>query len=177
MTGGSDRSLQMLATALEKEEKGREFYRDAAARCVNELGQEMFRTLMAEEGIHIRRIKQIYQALEGGEGWSDQWKTHRIQSGDLDRLVRQRIKVLGPRVKSDTGDLEAIKIGIEMEQGAINFYDEQLQKATDPLESEFIRIMVAEERGHYTALEDLKLYFENPESWFVEKERHGLDGA
>jgi len=177
MTASSAKSLQMLATALEKEEKGWEFYRDAAARCANELGKEMFRTLMAEEGIHIKRIKEIYRALEGGQVWSDQWKSQKIRSGDLERLITQRIKTLGPRVKSETEDLEAVKIGIEMEQGSIRFYEEQLVKATDPMEREFVQCMIAEERGHYTALEDLKLYFENPESWFVEKEHHGLDGA
>lgn len=177
MTASSDRSLKMLATALEKEEKGRDFYRDAAARCANELGREIFRTLMAEEGIHIMRIKQIYQVLEGGQGWSDQWKTHKIRSGDLEELMRERIRTLGPRVESETGDLEAVKIGIDMEQGSIRFYDEQLLKASDSLEREFIQRMVTEERSHYTALEDLKLFFENPESWFVEKERHTLDGA
>jgi hypothetical protein len=37
--------------------------------------------------------------------------------------------------------------------------------------------MIAEERRHFAALEDLKLYFTNPESWFIEKEHHVLDGA
>jgi rubrerythrin len=177
MVTSSDRSLQMLATALEKEKKGREFYKDAAERCANELGKEMFRTLMAEEGIHIMRIREIYQALEGSKAWSDQWKAHKIRSGDLEKLIIQRVRILGPRVKAETGDMEAVKIGIEMEQGAISFYDEQLLKATDPLEREFIQCMVAEERGHFAALEDVKLYFENPQSWFVEKEHHVLDGA
>jgi hypothetical protein len=36
--------------------------------------------------------------------------------------------------------------------------------------------MISEERGHYTALKDLKMYLENPESWFEEKERGLLDG-
>ncbi len=70
MAEGSERSLQMLAAALEKEEKGREFYRDAAAKCSNDLAKEIFRILTSEEGVHITRIKQIYTALEGGKKWS-----------------------------------------------------------------------------------------------------------
>ena len=64
-----------------------------------------------------------------------------------------------------------------MEQGAINFYEEQLGKASEILEQDFVKRMITEERRHFVALEDLKLYFTNPESWFIEKEHHVLDGA
>ena len=73
MTEGSDRSLRMLQAALEKEQKGREFYEKAASECVNELGRDVFRVLAQEEVIHIKRVKQIYESLQGGKSWTDDW--------------------------------------------------------------------------------------------------------
>ena len=49
-----------------------------------------------------------------------------------------------------------------MEQGAITFYEDQLSKASDPLEKEFAIVMISEERGHFGALEDLKMYSRKP---------------
>lgn len=177
MTGVSDRSLGMLNLALEKEERGRDFYKQAIEQCFSELGKDMFRTLMAEEGMHIKRIKQIYESLQEGENWSAEWRSLRTENEDLRKLFRERMVKLGPRVKSDSGDLDALAIGLEMEQGAINFYEQQREKSTDILEKDFIDSMIAEERNHYAALADVKLYLENPDSWFAEMEHHTLDGA
>jgi len=177
MIGVSDRSLEMLNLALAKEEKGRAFYKNAVAKCSSELGKDMFRSLMADEGIHIQRIKQIYDSLVKGQKWSSEWKSHTVENEDLQKLFRDRMAKLGPKVKSDSGDLDALQIGLEMERGAVNFYEEQLAKAIETLERDFIACMLAEERGHYAALNDVKLYFEDPESWFTEKEHHTLDGG
>lgn len=177
MTEGVDSSLRMLAAALEKEEKGRDFYKDAVSKCATDLGKDMFRTLMAEEGIHIQRIKEIYSTLQSGNAWTDQWKAHKGAIEDLKKLFADRIAKLGPKITADAGDIEALEVGIQMEQGAINFYEEHLEEATDPLEREFITLMVHEERSHFAALKDLKHYLEHPEAWFLEKERSTLDGA
>ena len=172
-----DKTLQMLATAIEKEEKGRDFYRNAVSKCSNELGKETFRTLVAEESVHIQRLKQIHEKMSKERTWSEDWKTCRVENEDLNELMKERIAKLGPQVKAESGDLEALEIGVQMEQGAIDFYEEQLGKAVDPLERDFVKRMITEERRHFVALEDLKLYFTNPESWFIEKEHHVLDGA
>ncbi len=172
-----DKTLQMLATAIEKEEKGRDFYKDAVATCTNELGKETFRTLMAEEAVHIQRLKQIREQMRKERAWSEDWKACRVENEDLNKLMKERVAELGPKVKAESGDLEALEIGVQMEQGAITFYEEQLRKAVEPLEQDFVKHMITEERRHFVALEDLKLYFTNPESWFIEKEHHVLDGA
>ncbi len=132
---------------------------------------------MADESVHIQRVKKIYAMLQGGGTWAEDWKVHRTESEDLKKLIKRRATELGSKIKPETGDLEAVEIGISMEQGAIDFYDDQLKKSSDRMEQEFVRVMLSEERTHFAALQDLRLLFTNPESWFIEKERHGLDGA
>ncbi|MBI5251321.1 MAG: ferritin family protein [Desulfomonile tiedjei] len=177
MADGDDRSLRMVAAALEKEEKGRDFYKDASEKCSNELGRELFHTLMIEEGIHIKRIKQIYESLRGGGAWTEEWRSFKGINESLQSVVRERINKLGPKVQSVGGDLDAVEIGLQMEQSAINFYEEELPKASGAVEKEFIKKMIAEEHAHFASLADLKLYLTNPLSWFTEKESPSLDGA
>jgi rubrerythrin len=177
MVEACDGATTILAAALEKEEKGREFYEKAASTCTNELCKEMFRSLMADESVHMTRIKRIYSSLSGGSAWSEEWKACKIENEDLPKLLRQRASKLTSTVKPATGDLEAVEIGIGMEQSSIEFYSEHQKRATDAFEKAFTVQMLSEERGHLRALEDIKLFLTDPDSWYTEMEHHGLDGA
>jgi rubrerythrin len=172
-----DRSLKMAAVALEKEERGRDFYIKAASTCVNEPAKEIFRMLTKEEVAHIGRVKAIYEALKGGNAWSADWKAHKTEDEDLQKLFRDRILKQGAKITSGTDDIQALEIGMEFEQGAIDFYEDALKKADDPLEREFIELMIREERSHFAALSDIKQYLTDPDAWHTEMERHGMDGA
>jgi rubrerythrin len=177
MTIASERALKMLAVALEKEERGRDFYLKATSACSNPLGKDIFRTLASDEGVHITRVKEIYEALGGGRPWTTDWKLHKTENEDLRELFRKRIREFGSKVSSDTGDIEALDVGLEFEEGAISFYEKELLSAEDPVEREFIEAMIREERDHFSSLADVKLFFTDPDAWYAETERRGLDGG
>jgi rubrerythrin len=177
MATESEAQRNMLAAALDKEEYGRDFYKKATEECNDQLAREVFKMLMIEEGIHIRRIKEIYESLQGGGAWSEDWKKHAPENENLQDLFRTRAMTEGSKVKADTKDIEAVNIGLDFEQGAIDFYQKEMQRSTDDKEKEFIEAMIAEERSHYASLADMKLYLTNPESWYTEAEKHTLDGA
>ena len=177
MTEGLDRSVQMLATALEKEQRGRDMYKKAEAQCTNTLGKEILHMLMVQEGVHITRIKSIYNSIQEGKPWPEDWKSQKQENENLEELFRARARDFGQKVSADTSDLQALEMGLEFEQGAIDFFEKELSAATDPKEREFIEHMVLEERSHYASLADMKLYLSDPEAWYQEIERSGLDGA
>jgi rubrerythrin len=177
MSDATDRSKQMLAAALQKEEWGRDFYLKAVSTCSNDLGKEMFRILAGEEGVHITRIREIYKGLAGGQKWTADWKAHKQNNENLEELLSAKMAAFGPRIKAETTDLEALNIALEFEQDAIQLFESELSSATDPIEREFITKMIAEERSHYASIANVKMFFVDPESWHVERERHGLDGG
>lgn len=177
MTGKFDRSLQMLSTALEMEEKGKIFYERAIETAKNEVGRDIFRTLMEDEIIHMGRIRKIYASLSDNQAWSEEWKELKVKHDDLGELFRQMARKHGAEITAETSDLEALDIGIDFESRSVEFYEEQLTKTVDSLEQEFIKEMVAEERNHHAALTDMKLYLSDPAGWFREKEHGGLDGG
>ncbi len=172
-----DRSMQWLATAMEKERSGWEFYKKAVDKCATTMGKELFRKLMADEGIHMQRIKQIYDELYKKKVWSKDWMACKTENEDLQQLIRDRVEKLAPQIKPESSDLDAIETGLGMEQGSIDFYEDQLKVASDPMEKEFLELILREEHGHFIALEDIKLFFTNPESWYYETERRNVDGG
>lgn len=177
MINQADITMKMFSTALEMEEKGKTFYEKAKGTCHNKLGREIFRILMEDEIVHFDRIKTIYKSLKGARGWSEEWKAMKIEHKDLGQLFRGMALKHGKNIKAETTDLEALNIGIDFELRSITFYEDQLHKATDPKEKEFIKQMIGEERSHHSALADMKYYLTDPASWFIESERVGLDGV
>ncbi len=177
MSDAPDRTMHMLSTALGLEEKGKGFYSKTVSTCHNAVGKEIFRMLMKDEVVHMDRIRQIYKRLEGGESWTDEWKSIQPDHKELGTLFREIASVHGREVTSEAGDMEAIDVGIDFEMRAITFYQEQLEQATHPLEREFIEQLISEEKSHHSALSDMKLYFSDPAAWFGEQEHSGLDGA
>lgn len=177
MTHCYDRSMAMLTTALEMESKGKEFYGKALKTSHNPLGQKIFTMLQKDEDVHIQRIQAIYTQLKGQHAWTDAWKTMTVGHEDLGKVFRELAAAHGQNIKADTGDLEALDVGIDFEFKSVRFYEDQLKVAEDRLEKEFIQHMIAEEKGHHTALSDMKHFLGDPAAWFREQERSAFDGG
>ena len=176
MSEAINRSMTMLTTALEMEEKGKKYYDQAAETCQNELGREVWKMLAEYEVQHTEKIKEIYTGLSKGQGWSEEVASMAVVA-DLGSVFRKLAQEQKAHVRGDTKDMEAVGVGIEFEQAAIKFYEEQLPLAEDPVEKKFIKALAAEERGHLNLLTDMRFYYQDPEAWLMDKGRAGLDGV
>jgi len=175
MCESSANAIKMLATALEMEEKGKKYYDEAVETCRNQLGRDVFRLLADYEIQHMKRIREIHDSIRGGGSWSAAADFEPVHG--LAEVFRKLAREQKEHIRADTGDLEAIDIGVKFESASVKFYQEYLGHATNPLEKRFLEHMVEEERGHLNLLTDMRQYYTDPESWFLEKDRAGLDGA
>lgn len=177
MTQATDRSLKMLATALKMEQKGKTFYDKAVSNCNNELGKRIFTMLAIDELIHIDRIQVIYKDLMGASKWSKQWETLNPGHSDLSGIFRKMAQERGKDFQAAAEDIEALTIGVDFEAAAVKFYQDQVENSEDPIEKAFLEKMIIEEKDHHSALVDMRQYLQDPGTWFMEKEKAGLDGA
>jgi rubrerythrin len=177
MAQDSKAAMQMLLTALKMESTGKEFYGKAAAECRTPLGAEIFKTLREDEIVHAERISKIYEEIKGGKPFGEEWKTFKIEHKDVHQVFRELAYQHGPNVRASAGDIQALDVGIDLEQKSVTFYSAELKRSTDAFERAFLEELIGEERTHYTVLQDMKLYLEDPAAWFSEKERSGYDGA
>jgi len=164
-------SLKMLSQALKLEERGEKFYIEAIKKCNNEMGKEIFAMLRKDEVVHRQRIRSIYESLNAGRGWSEEWEEFKIEHGEIGGIFAKLAKEHGKEIKPDASDLEALNIGVDLEQHSIKFYREHLGKSGDPLEKSFLERMISEEQTHFAALNDMRDYLTDPEAWFLKKER------
>jgi len=177
MTDPLQCSLDMLAAALEMEEKGKAFYEQAFKTCRNPQCREIFRSLAEEEVVHGQRIRQIHDTLSSGQCWTRNWEGLKGPSKPLGDLFRNLAVQEKKKIKAETSDLEAIDIALDFESAGVKFYEDHLAKAVDPMEKAFLYKMIQEEKEHFRALKDTRYYLTDPEGWFIEKERAGLDGS
>ena len=168
--------LKALEIAMKLEEDGKKFYVDASEKATSAFAKDMFRSLAKDEDVHLEKVKEIYQKLKEEREWpkvvtaiGDMVKTKAIFPKDA--------KDLNMTGEDISNSVKVLKIGIEMEEKSIKFYNELAEKATDPFEVRFYLALAHEERGHYLTLWDSREYLEDPAGWFGMKEGFRLDGG
>ncbi len=177
MSRDVSRALRMLKTALEMEERGFAFYRQATETCRSEAAREVFRTLQMDESVHMKRIRAIFSSLEERGDFGEEWWSIQVEHAALDEMFRDVARRHGEAVRAAQEDVEALEVGVDFEARSVRFYEERLSEATDAVEKRFIEAMLGEERSHHQALQDTKLYLTDPAAWFAANEGAHVDGG
>lgn len=176
MSESNKKALKWLATALKMEERGETFYESAKNQCVNKQGRDILQMLQADEIVHKYRVTMLYESIASGKGWDVKLLAEKADLKKLNAFFDRLSKKQSKEIAADISDLKAMDIGIDFELKAINFYERHLSEAANPTEQAFLKLMINEERSHYDALSDMKLFLIDPTSWLRIKEKSGLDG-
>lgn len=177
MAQKQDKVTDMLCAAIQMEEKEEEFFHKAADECPNELGKEIFLAILKDETEHKKGIQGIREAIKTQEGWSAACSLYGRKQMDAKETFSRIARRYAPSIKAVAGVTDALQIAIELEKAAMDFYAGYLKDAGSQAEMTFLQTMLSEERSHHGILLDMQYYFQNPEGYFMEKERSGLDGA
>jgi rubrerythrin len=177
MAKKTDSVFKMYLAALDMEEKGESFYEKTAKASKTELGKKLFKMLAEDELVHMARVKVIYGALKKGEEWGLKWKKLKIKHPDIKDVFKKLAAKNKDKTRSKATDLDAIEVGLDLEQRSIDFYRDNLAKSRDDLEKQFLDQMIVEEKTHHFLLADMKFYLTAPDAWYIEHEKHSLDGG
>ncbi len=173
---GKESTGQALELALKMEKEGREFYLKVGQMSKNELAKKLFLSLADAELEHIEKIKKIHDAIKGAGGWPEVDTT--FVNGRLPHTVfTEAMDDLGKQAKATANELEAIRIGMDMENKSLLFYLDRGGQAVSGGEKQFYQALVVEERGHYMLLLDSYEYLIDPPAYFISKEHHAMDGG
>jgi len=163
----SETMCNILKMGIRKERDAQEFYQKAAQRTKHPLGKKMFARLADDETKHGQLLAS----------WSSQGVCPRnvsLPATAPDALKQARAKI-DEAVKPETGDLEAIELGQEMERKAIAFYQDAAGQAKDPASKDLFLRLKGEEDKHLALLADLYEYMRDPNLWSVRDERAHFD--
>ena len=177
METSHDATLNMFCTAMAMKEKKRSLYQEAMKNCPDPVGIETFRMLLNSEEEHLQRIREVYEDLKKGKAAIDTCRLHDFDSAGKRDYLRKLAKEQRKISTACLDDVAAIETGIDLENASIGFFEEERKRAVDPAEKTLLDRLIEEERGHFIVLNDLKTYYIDPGSWFLEKSGARLDGG
>lgn len=152
MEDGKPNHLDILMNAISMEIEGKEFFEEAAGKLKHQRARDTFISLVKQEQRHIDILNGELSRLSDGRGWAslaemkDNASAYTRQSVFKDKDIR-RI-----RLDADAGELEVLKVGIEVEKKSIEYYRNAANWTTDENARGIFTWLVGEEAGHLTIL-------------------------
>lgn len=144
-------TIKLVKEAMRLEVVGRGFFLHAAEVTENELGKKMFRRLADDEVEHMRVFGGMFTSMTGGDEWKKFVKSDEGESAAIIDDLKKRIS--GAAKEKRAGDLEAIRIGMELERKAIDFFEKFRNETTVTETKEIAEKIRDQEEGHYEILQ------------------------
>ncbi len=157
-----EKGLEVFNKAMETESEGIKVFEEAAAKAQDVKARGIFQMLAEAERRHLSIIKITKEDARHTYS-SHAWKGDFISEigGEIEAISRQYIPKLTDEVVSASA-LDAINIGIKVEQDSIAFYSDAKTKVTNPEVANLFNILLLSERAHLLLLELNKNYITYP---------------
>lgn len=141
----------ILEIALERERKGHDFYKKAALSTGSKKARNMFEWLVSVEQTHIDKLsKQIEGLAAKGKLVSmSHAQPKRVAPRDLPKAPE-----VSGKVTADTGELQALQLGIDAEREAASFYARAATESNDPEAKALLTHLSEDEKEHLAVLEE-----------------------
>lgn len=152
MSDNPDISLQVLSNALEMEIEGRSFFRRASEVVRNQQAKDTFTSLVKQEQRHVDILGEELNRLEKGLSWASLQEMKQEAQTYPKISVFQDKDVKHMKLDPDAGELDVLKVGMEIEKKSIDYYRNASFQTTDPKAREVFNWLVGEEAGHLTIL-------------------------
>ncbi|MBA7701594.1 hypothetical protein ES703_110334 [subsurface metagenome] len=162
MKPSEEKALELFDKAMETESEGIEVYEEAAAKAQDVKAREIFQMLAEAERRHLSIIEITKEDVRHTYS-SYTWE------GDFVGEIGKEIEAIGRQYLPKSTDeivaasaLDAINMGIKVEQDSIDFYSDAKTKVADPGVANLFNILLASERVHLLFFELEKNYITYP---------------
>ena len=130
--------LDALLRGMEIEKETFDFYTRAEQKTFDPEGKRVFRWLAKSEEAHYLKLTELYNALDQGGPWV-------YYGGSTITLEPQGAEA---GVGFETGDLEALRLAMDVEKKGIAYFDELLSHTGDPDGRSMVESLRREEEEH-----------------------------
>ncbi len=136
--------------------------------------REVFHSLVNDETGHLRVLQAEYAAVQGDGRWLPAASTLPTLARELTLFPK------GPsaaaKAAASAGDLEALKLAMDIEQKGYDLYVQAAQETADSDGQALYRRLAKAESLHYRALQDAYGFLTHPEHWFDDEEKPMFEG-
>ena len=152
-----------IQTAIQMEQEGYDFYQKAAAQTSSEMGESVFKSLAADELLHLEVFQKLFDEKVGKDEWHNLVNSGK-KYADIQVFPKDLKRIEG--ANPDTSEIDALRIAMDSEKRAIEYYNKIKQRSTDSELNEIIDEIINQERSHYQILEGEFHHVNSTGYWF-----------
>jgi Fur family ferric uptake transcriptional regulator len=141
-----------LELTLAIERRGYTFYTNASRKTKDGSGRLMFQRLAAEESDHLRRLQQEHQSLLKNNEWLKREPARLPLSRKIVEEIFPQKELLKIEVKDGTGELDALKIAMNLERRSHQFFTDFAKEISDANGRKIFQDFAKDEDSHLQAL-------------------------
>ena len=138
-----------IKDALKLEINGRKFFNHAAEVTEHEKGKKMFIHLANEEVKHLETFGNLFSQILKDMDWKKFVRDEELRG---ESPLVEKLKANMKR-EEGKGEIEALRIGMELESNAIDFFTKASREADDPVAKKIFREIAEEEKFHFDLLQ------------------------
>jgi len=152
-----------IKTAIQMEKDGFSFYQKAADQTSSEMGKTVFKSLAADELLHLEVFQKLFDEKIGKEEWYNLVNTSK-KYVDIQIFPKDLQKIEG--TNPDTNEIDALKIAMDSEKVAIDYYSKIIKNISDLEVKKIIDEIIKQEKNHYQILEGEFHHITSTGYWF-----------
>lgn len=158
-----DNVKDAIKTAIQMEKDGYSFYKKAAAQTSSDMGRSIFKSLAADELLHLEIFEKLFDEKVGKDEWYNLVNTS-SKYVDIPIFPTDLKKIEG--VNPDTNEIDALRIAMDSEQKAIDYYLKIRENTSDNEIIKIIDEIINQEKNHYKILEGEFHHINSTGYWF-----------
>ncbi len=154
---------EAIETAIQMEKDGYEFYNKAAAQTSSDMGRSVFESLANDELVHLDVFQKLFDDKFGESEWDDLVNSNK-KYREMPIFPKDLKTIEG--INLDTDELDALRIAIDSEKEAIDYYMEIRANSDDDNVKKIIDMIIEQEKKHYFLLEQEFHHINTTGYWF-----------
>jgi len=152
-----------IKTAIQMEQEGYDFYQKAAAQTSSEMGRTVFKSLAADELLHLEVFQKMFDEKVGKDEWNNLVNSG-LKYSDIQVFPKDLKRIEG--ANPETNEIDALRIAMDSEKRAIDYYSQIKENSKDSELNEIINEIINQEKNHYQILEGEFHHINSTGYWF-----------
>lgn len=149
MSGVSRQVEDAIKKAIVLEIDGKAFFNHAAEVTKSQRGKKMFTWLANEEVKHLEVFGKLFTTILNADDWKKYVDAESVR-GEAPLITELKKKM---KQEESKGEVDAIRIGMDLERKAISFFQEAAAEADEPKAKKIFFEIAEEEKFHFDMLQ------------------------
>jgi len=140
-----------IKTAIQMEKDGYAYNKKASAQTSSDMGREIFDSLANDEQLHLEVFQKLFEDRINKSEWNNLVNSSK-KYAEIDIFPKDLQQIEG--ANPDTNELDAIKIAMDSEKDAIEYYGKIKEKTKEEDIKRIINEIIEQEKNHYSILQE-----------------------